>query len=183
MVDEFPSLTLYELEPGATFFRPYHSLPAQLKISDPAVQAMTDLREVRAMTIGPGATVDAAVDKMTREQVHMLLVVDTHGEVIGLITRQDLQGEKPLKLSIERRIPHEDVRVRDIMTFRNRVQVLHIDDVLKAQVGNIVNTFKYSKRYHLVVTDIDPITSKVAIRGIFSANQIAKQLGTSIDIA
>jgi hypothetical protein len=41
----------------------------------------------------------------------------------------------------------------------------------------IVATLKHSGRQHTLVTDEDPFTQKIMVRGVFSASQIARQLG------
>ena len=50
-------------------------------------------------------------------------------------------------------------------------------DVLHARVGDIIETLKHSGRQHALVLDEVPVTGKSMIRGIFSASQIARQLG------
>ncbi|MFZ3174169.1 MAG: CBS domain-containing protein, partial [Thiobacillus sp.] len=48
---------------------------------------------------------------------------------------------------------------------------------LHAHVGDIVETLKHSGRQHALVVEDEPLTEKPTIRGIFSASQIARQLG------
>ncbi|MDK9692294.1 hypothetical protein [Azospira sp.] len=65
----------------------------------------------------------------------------------------------------------------DIMTPRDEIEVLHIGDVLRADVGNVVETLKYSGRQHALVVDFDPLGGRQMVRGVFSASQVARQLG------
>jgi len=177
MSDPYKPLRRRKLESEATFFRPFQGEPVRVKEADPAVQVMTDLRQVRAMTIGPSATIDSALDKMIRDGVRLLLVANPRGEVIGVVTAHDIQGDKPVRYLRERGGSREDIHVRDVMTLHDQLDVLPIEAVHQARVGDIVATLRQMDRQHALVTDVDEATGKTAIRGVFSVTQIAKQLG------
>jgi hypothetical protein len=69
--------------------------------------------------------------------------------------------------------------VRDIMTPQERLDVLMMHDVRSAKVGHIVATLRRSGRQHAIVVDADAKGAQT-VRGVFSATQIARQLGVSI---
>jgi hypothetical protein len=54
-----------------------------------------------------------------------------------------------------------------------------MDDVRLAKVGHIVATLKAAGRQHAMVVDHDE-QGRQKVRGIFSASQIARQLGVVI---
>ena len=56
------------------------------------------------------------------------------------------------------------------------VELMDLTDVLRADVGQIVETLKESGRQHALVVDAD-INGRQMVRGVFSASQIARQLG------
>jgi Mg2+/Co2+ transporter CorC len=89
-------------------------------------------------------------------------------------------GEKPVKMLEEKGGKHTDLLVADLMTPRNKVEALEMASVLKSMVGHIVTTLRESARQHALVIDRDPINGEERIRGVFSATQIARQLGISI---
>jgi hypothetical protein len=66
------------------------------------------------------------------------------------------------------------------MTPRAKIEAIDMANVLKSMVGHIVTTLRDSARQHALIVDRDPITGEQRIRGIFSATQIARQLGISI---
>ena len=183
MADDYKPLVTYPLDSDVSFFHPAQPLPPQVHADDPALQVMTDLRQVRAMTVGPNTALDSALDKMMRDGVRMLLVISPRGVLEGIITARDIQGEKPVKFVQGQGVEREVVRVRDIMTPRDRMEVLRIEEVRRAKVGDIVATLKRLERQHALVTDMDEDSSRVAVRGVFSATQIAKQLGVRIETA
>ena len=80
----------------------------------------------------------------------------------------------------QRAIGFSDLQVRDIMTPADEIEVIPLDDVLHARVGDIVMTLKHSHRQHALVVEEVAISGNFVIRGIFSATQIARQLGIAL---
>jgi len=141
---------------------------------------MTDLRRIPAATIDLEAPLDAANRFMIRRGVRLLLVTDDERQVLGLITSNDVLGEKPVQFALERGIKRQEIRVRDIMTPREKLEVLLHGDLAHAEVGHIVATLQRSGRQHALVIDFDSDGKSQAVRGILSASQIARQLGVAI---
>jgi CBS-domain-containing membrane protein len=108
-----------------------------------------------------------------------LLVIESDRRVLGIITATDLLGERPRQVLRERAIRQEVVRVRDVMTSASNLDAIAITDVLRAEVGHIVTSLRRSGRQHALVVDTD-ISGRHLIRGIFSASQIARQMGISV---
>jgi CBS-domain-containing membrane protein len=168
------------LQKGATFHKPRQVLPEQVGADDPATQVMTDFQVVTAYTIFPLETIEDARAKMIHRGVRMLLVVDDMNHILGLITATDLTGEKPMQVVQNQGIRHSDVMVKDIMTPRERLEVLCMDDVQKACVGDIAATLRSHGRQHALVVDRTPDRSQM-LRGMFSISQIGKVLGASLE--
>jgi CBS-domain-containing membrane protein len=116
---------------------------------------------------------------MMRNTVRSLLVADERRCIRGIITSTDTMGEKPMQVVLERGIRHEEVLVRDIMTSRDRLEVLDMEAVRAAEVGHVVATLKWTGRQHALVAEEDA-SGRQMIRGMFSASQIARQLGMTI---
>ena len=180
MPTEYTPLPMFPLNPGASYFAPRQDLPARVKLSDPAVMAMTDLRQVAAVTIEANTPLDKALQRMIDGGVKLLLVTNPQQTVIGLITATDIQGEKPLTFLKEVSVRYEDILVRDIMTPRERLEVLRYEDVLRVKIGDIVATLKAAGRQHALVMDMDVQGLRKSVRGIFSATQLGRQLGTPV---
>lgn len=161
-----------------TYHRPAHVLPQNIKISSPAIDVMTDLKKVMAFFIFVGRSMESAKQRMANNNVHLLLVTDEQHHVLGLITASDIQGEKPVQFILKNGGKREDIRVSDIMTPHEKLEVLDMDDVASAKAGNIIATLIQSSRQHALVVDRENGEEKV--RGIFSLNQLARQLGVQI---
>lgn len=177
----FKPLKFHSLETGASYFRPQQELPERIKVTDPAIDCMTDLRQVTLLMVSPTTPINMALERMIKGGVRMLMVVDPDGTVRGLITSRDLEGEKPLKIQERTGIKREDLAVRDIMTLKGKLEALMMEEVLRATVGDIIVTLREVNRQHAMAVEINPETGKLAVRGIFSLSQIGRQLGLSID--
>ncbi len=163
-----------------SFHVPRQDLPPRVTLDDAAVAVMTDFQKVTAFTIDPDVSVDTAARVMRRRKVHLLLVVDIDNQVIGIITSNDLIGEKTLQCISARGIARADALVRDIMTPASRLEVITMDDVLHAHVGHVVATLKATGRRHAAVVDEDDHGHQV-LRGLLSCSQIALQLGAPVE--
>ena len=165
-----------KLAPLATGSRIADSSPtAHVTLDDPALDVMTDLLRVSAATTPPEESIEEAHKLMLRRGVRLLFVLEA-GSVVGVITATDLLGEKPMRFMQERGVARADIRVADIMTPATRLEALGIEDVASMRVGHIVATLKAVGRQHLMVAE----DSGRRIRGLFSATQIARQLGLEL---
>jgi hypothetical protein len=72
-----------------------------------------------------------------------------------------------------------ELRVADVMVAVDKMDALAIEDVKKALVGNIVASLKADGRAHAIVVGQGK-EGKQQLLGIFSASQIARQLGVQI---
>ena len=154
--------------------------PKPIRLDSPAMEVMTDLRQVNAATIRGGAAISEANRTMIARGVRLLFVVAVTGVVEGLITAHDIVGEKAVNLLHERGGRHTELTVADIMVPHRLIDALDIEQVLRAEVGHIIATLKESNRQHALVVDRDRLTREEFVRGIFSATQIGRQLGMSI---
>lgn len=179
MTREYHPLSARRLQPGARYHQPGENRE-RVRIDSPALAVMTDLRQIPAATIDLEAPLDAANRFMIRRGVRLLLVSDDDRQVLGLITANDILGEKPVQFALERGILRQEICVRDIMTPRAQLEALPYADLVQAEVGHVVATLRHSGRQHALVTDTSAEGEVEAVRGIFSASQIARQLGVAI---
>ena len=120
---------------------------------------------------------------MIARRVRLLLVVSDDGRIEGLISARDTMGAKPVRILQERRgATHEDLRVSDLMVPRKSIDVLDIETVSRADVGSVLETLKQNGRQHALVLESSPVSDIEVVRGIFSATQIARQLGIALPI-
>jgi CBS domain-containing protein len=179
MLKQYPGLLHIPLQSGAGYAQPSQRVPERVSLDDPALHVMTDFRLVTAVVILPGDMLSEAHRRMIRRGVRLLLVVDQDRKVLGTLTASDILGEKPLQLVAHRGIRREELLVRDVMTPPEHLEVLKLDDVRSARVGHIVSTLRKAARHHAMVVEVDT-GGRQTVRGLFSATQIARQLGVLI---
>lgn len=180
MSGKYNVLPTAPLQKGATFNRPKQNLPDLVTMDDPATSVMTDFRAVTAHTILPLENIETARTTMINRGVRMLLVVDEQNHILGLITSSDLTSEKPMRIIQTQGIRHNDVLVKDVMTPREKLEILCMDDVEKARVGDVVATLQACGRQHALVGERQTDRSQI-LRGMFSVSQIGRQLGMPIE--
>jgi len=172
-------LSKSRLESDVTYYRPIQDLPEKVSLNSPAVEVMTDLKKVTAMGISPFATLDEASQRMKSSNVHLLFVVNQFNHVLGIITSNDLTGNKMVKYLSEVGGKREEVMVRDLMTPQSSIDVLDMEEIKRSRVSDLVEVMKHMGRRHALVADRDFSGSQV-ICGVLSSVQISTQLGEQI---
>ncbi len=146
--------------------------------SDPAITVMTDLKVVKPYTIESSASIDAINSKMIACGVRLLFVNDPMGDLAGLVTTTDISGKKPLLYVTHNGGSRDDITASDLMTPISRLEAIPIKEVLRSHVSDIVYALEHCRRNHMLVLESNE--EGKFIRGIFSATQVGKQLGTQI---
>jgi len=176
VIKEYAPLQSFPLKTGSTFSRPVQTLPEHVKLSDPATDVMTDLNKVSLVSVRAKTSMDRANAKMIRYGVRMLLVLDDNEQLTGLLTATDVLGEKPMRFLQNMGGTHAEIMVRDIMSTQRELEVMRIEDVQHAKVGQIVVSLKKSNRQHALVV-AEGADGRQTVCGLFSITQIARQLG------
>lgn len=152
----------------------------RVRLDSPAFDVMTDLRHVPAATISSDTPLSLAHQSMALRGVRLLLVVDTDHHVAGVITTADLMGERPIRVAQERGGRVGDLTVVNLMTPLAAMEAVSLSDVARAEVGHVIATLRRAGRQHALVLERGA-NGQDLIRGIFSAAQIARQLGSPMD--
>lgn len=154
-------------------------LPEVVHINDTALSAMFDLKYHKPPITQPNKTLTDAKAEMKTYSIPFLLVVDKEEKITGIITSEDILGEKPVKLIEEKRITRNEIEVEMIMTPIQEIPVIDIEDLHHSKVGHVIQTFRELKMPVLLVVKIDDADQRI-VRGIFSASLISKQLDKDI---
>ncbi len=179
MEREYHPLPLRELGGGAGFRRPTQQQAVRVTPESPAVEVMTDLTRVSPATIRPDAPLDGANRFMITRGVRLLLVVDeSHETVLGVLTADDILGERPMLAATARGLRRGELTVADVMTPAAEVEVIELQHVETSRVGHVVETLRRAGRHHALVLD-----GASKVRGVFSLSQLARQLGVAVPAA
>ena len=144
--------------------------PDLIHLDDPAEIAILKLSSQSVMTISKHASIGNAIFEMRSHDIHSLLVTE-NDEVIGIISSDDILGNKPIQLLEEKRITREKIQVQMIMSSIEDCIFINTKTLKFARVGNIVRTLKdHKKRYIMVLDDNNKIY------GLFTSNRIRRLL-------
>jgi CBS domain-containing protein len=193
----FLPLPAVRLDANARLYRPAQDLPARVTLESPALDVMTDLRQLPAQTIEPELPIEEANAKMIRQGVRLLFVTDTQHRLLGLITASDILGQNLVQFMRTHGLSRHEVRVRDIMTPRERLEAIDMAEVRVAKVGHVISTLKEAGRQHAIVVEIEVYAPTLherlttqrqpgvmqTVSGLFSTTQIARQLGLQLQSA
>lgn len=179
MLNKYSPLQHFPLKSGSSFARPTQSLPEIVKLSGSALDVMTDATKVSIVSTHANISMQRATEKMIRHGVRMLLVLDDNEQIAGLLTATDVMGGKPVRFLQTMGGTNADIQVRDIMTPQSELEVMKIEDVKRAKIGQIVATLKKSHRQHGLVAD-EEADGRQVVCGLFSITQIARQLGAKV---
>ena len=148
--------------------------PELVHFHDSAMLVFTDFARVYPVTTTADRTIDYALYKMKKTGVRLLLVVDKKHRMIGLISADKIMGDDPVRLAEDKQLDHNQITVAMLMQPQKDIQVLESSHLRDARVGHIIATLHRLEQKYLLVVDHGTVS------GLFSANQISKQLGRNI---
>ncbi len=152
-----------------------------VSLHDPAMHVVTDFQLEQPVTVAAERFIDEAELDMIAAGVGSLLVVKDDA-VVGLITAQDIQGERPTQfLQDAGYLRHPGVRVRHVMTPWEDAQTLDVRRVREAQVGAVVDFFSTTRATHALVVEY-PEHGDVIVRGLLSRSRVQRLLGRPIPV-
>ena len=155
----------------------------KISLEDPAISIMTDFNYVRPFLISATASIAEINDKMIACGVRLLFVTENNDVLQGLVTYNDIFGEKPVRYVQEHGGQRDDITTQDIMTPLNQLEVLQLTDISRARIGDILKTIRNSGRQHLLVVEEQGHQGGEVITGLFSSTQMEKQLGITIEVS
>lgn len=144
----------------------------------PATNVMTDLNIVKPFSISPDASIRETNDKMIACGVRLLFVLDSHGKLLGLITSNDIIGEKPMRYIAVHGGSHGELSASQLMTPLGKLEAVPLEQIKKITVGQLLKAVQDSKRHHMLV--VETAGNQALVRGIISVTQIGRQLGIEV---
>jgi len=176
----YQPLPTRELGANAGFRRPLQPPNPRVTAESPAAHVMTDLTRTAPATIRPQAPLAGANQFMITRGVRLLLVIDDHENVLGVITATDILSEKPMRVATERALRRDELTVADVMTPAEHVEAIAFGDLAGMHVGHVLETLRRAGRQHALVVESED--GRVLVRGVFSISQIARQLGVAVPV-
>jgi CBS domain-containing protein len=149
---------------------------SSLSPHDPAIEAMTDLRASRGLTLNNSVQIDHASSLMAELGVHFLPVTDEERRLLGILSLTDVLSEKPMQLVHERGLRHSEILVGDLRIATDDLYVMELQDVTRMSAGRVFETLKAAGRQYAIVVQ-QAGNGQRRVSGIFSAADLARRLG------
>ena len=161
-----------------------NQLPELIHLDDCALCGMWDFSIERLPTVPNDLNLDAAIKEIELTKSHHLLVVDKDGHTLaGIISGNDLFGEKPIKWLQQSGGDRAQLKMRMLMTPITEALLLPFGQLQSARIGNIIHTFQNEKKNYALALEHNPVQpDSPIIRGLFSLAQIKKQLHGDVPV-
>ncbi len=146
-------------------------------MTSPALDLLSDFKFTQPAVIEAKTNAAKAIEIMRHEHEHLKLVIDDNEEMIGLIHFEHLSDQVLIKKIAAGEDRHE-IKVRDLMTPRQKLKSFDFDQLHSATVGDVIHALQTSGEAHCLVVD----KKSHQIRGVFSADDISRRLHTQLTI-
>jgi hypothetical protein len=147
-------------------------------LSDRALSVFTDLRYSAIVTADHLDRLDETAELLLKSGVHMGFVSDVHGRIVGMVSAEQLGGERPLQRAMAANVRHDELTLEDVMTPLADWAVIDVGELAHARVGDVVETLHATGQRYLFVSE--KVDDGTALRGLFSARRIEEALEASI---
>jgi CBS domain-containing protein len=179
MIKNYTLLPIFPL-PGNSQCAKAPAPPEVAHWDDPALDVMINFKQSKAITIGENETLNDALAEMKFCHINLLIVLNDEQHVVGVISSEDILGERPVKVTQDHRTPRADIRTSMVMTPYAEVAVFNLADLQHAKVGNLVVTMQALKQHHALVIETDAKTEITTVCGLYSLSHIGRQLGADV---
>ncbi|ASP40457.1 hypothetical protein CHH28_18025 [Bacterioplanes sanyensis] len=170
-------LTLYSVQPDD---RLVHVLPTDsLTLESPATYFYVDCMQSEPLALSASASAAAARDMMLATSMRLSMVVDRHGDLVGVVSAEDLSEQAMVRYIGQRRTGRQEIRVSDLMTRKQDLPAIDLLDAERATIGEVIAFLKENQQRHCLVVD----EQRHQIRGLLSADDIAQRLRLPVNIA
>jgi CBS-domain-containing membrane protein len=152
--------------------------PELVHLEDPATSVLWDFNKMFPHIGGTQQQVDHALEEMNSLHAHWLIIVDEEHKPAGILSSNDVLGEKPTQVIKNLKITRGQIINKMIMTPIFDVPCMDAILLKHAKVGNIVSTMKKSDSPYLLV--VEKKNDHYQLSGLFYKSQINNQLHNKV---
>lgn len=149
----------------------------EVTVDSPALTIFTDFKKHMPRVIEADTPAVQASYLMKKAHVRLQLVVDKGNELIGTISLKELDGQH-LQILQNQGISRQSIIVRDLMIPRSQQKVVDYQQLVDANIGDVLDALQLNGTLHCLVVDRE----EHHIRGIIAASDIARRLHVPIEI-
>jgi hypothetical protein len=146
---------------------------------EPALSLLTDLHHSACVVASDRDGLDQTLHLMMRAGVRMVFVAGPQGDLVGMVTAEDLQGERPVVKASSHQMAHDELTLADIMIPISHWDTVELSAVRTARLGDIAETMHQHGLRYLLVTQLKD--GQTVLRGLFSARRLEMALNMTIE--
>ncbi len=150
----------------------------ELNMDSPALAVFTDFEVQRPLMLEQSVPVDEALDMMRKSHVKLKIVIDQDEHFKGVISVTDLSSSKVMSVAVEDQISRDQVTVKSVMTDKDALHAIDIEDFRHASIGDVMTTMQHFGEQHTLVVDFE----RQCLVGIVSAADIARRLHIDLPV-
>jgi CBS domain containing-hemolysin-like protein len=143
-----------------------------------ALDVFTDFKSIKPLVIEASSSAVEVERLMKKAHVRLKIVIDKNQHFIGLVSYNSLNSQEMVKKLVKGE-SRENLMVTDFMIPKSKLKAIAYTDIANAKIGDVIETLKVAGQQHCLVIDRKDHT----IRGVLSANDIAKKLHLAIDVS
>lgn len=146
---------------------------------DAALSLLTDLQLSPCVVASHHDGLGQTMHLMMRAGVRMVFVAGAAGELVGMVTAEDIQGERPVVHASSRQVPHHELTLADVMVPVTHWDTVDLGTVRTARLGDVAETMHEHGLRYLLVTQKKQ--GRIMLRGLFSAARMEMAMNTTIE--
>lgn len=136
----------------------------------PALSLLTDLQQSPCVMASHLDGIEPTLHLMQRAGVRMVFVSGADGALVGMVTAEDIQGERPVVRASSQHVPMRELTLSDVMVPVGAWEVVDLSQVRTARLGDIEATLHEHNLRYLLVTQTK--NGETCLRGLFSARRL-----------
>ncbi len=169
------NLELNEISNITYLSRPTEKL--DMSMTSPATMFFTDFDQTEPLIVDASTSADLARLLMLKAHAKLNLVVDSDDKVLGVVSLEEV-SDQSITAKLSKNIKRDTITVADLMVPKSNIQGLDYTQVEHADIETVIEHLKTNGQQYCLVVD----KGSNKIRGVFSANDISRQLGVDIDV-
>ncbi len=149
------------------------NLPQVLRTAEPhhpALSLLTDLHQSPCVVARSSDGIEQTLHLMMRAGVRMVFVSGVDGALVGMVSAEDIQGERPVVRASSQQVLMHELTLADVMVPVGSWDVVDLGQIRTARLGDIAETLHEHNLRYLLVTQTK--NGQTYLRGLFSARRL-----------
>ena len=157
------------------------NLAAKLSLSCSASPLVDHISQKPPVVVHADDSVQDTLHVLNAMRVKDALVENSRDEVVGVVTKLDLMGQRTTAFGINAGLARSEISIRDVMMPRSELFYVTQDVARNANVGDVVETLKRIGDTYILITENAVNTS--VIQALISTRQVNELLEIHLPLA